>query len=104
MRNRCRGNGGSDLLTAQVRKLADGRVYSGAQAKELGLIDQFGTLEDAIELAAKRAGLEAEPAVYYSHPDQERWWERMFMGVFGRRLPGMDRGWLRYEWSPALLQ
>jgi len=95
---------GRNMNETQVRKLADGRVYSGAQAKELGLIDQFGTLEDAIELAAKRAGLEAEPAVYYSHPDQERWWERMFMGVFGRRLPGMDRGWLRYEWSPALLQ
>lgn len=95
---------GRGLSEAQVRKLADGRVYSGAQAKELGLIDQFGTLDDAIELAARRAGLEAEPAVYYSRPEQERWWERIFMGVFGRRLPGTDRGWLRYEWSPALLQ
>ncbi len=95
---------GRGMNEAQVRKLADGRVYSGAQAKDLGLIDQFGTLEDAIELAARRAGIEAEPAVYYSRPEQERWWERMFMGVFGRRLPGADRGWLRYEWSPALLQ
>ena len=95
---------GRGMNEGQVRKLADGRVYSGAQAKDLGLIDQFGTLEDAIELAARRAGLEGEPAVYYSRPEQERWWERMFMGVFGRRLPGTDRGWLRYEWSPALLQ
>ena len=63
-----------------MRKLADGRVYSGAQAKDLGLIDQFGTLEDAIELAAKRVGIEGEPAVYYSRPEQERWWERLFMG------------------------
>jgi protease-4 len=95
---------GRGMNEAQVRKLADGRVYSGAQAKELGLIDQFGSLDDAIELAARRAGIEAEPAVYYSRPEQERWWERMFMGVFGRRLPGAERGWLRYEWSPALLQ
>ena len=95
---------GRGMNEGQVRKLADGRVYSGAQAKDLGLIDQFGTLEDSIELAAKRAGLEGEPAVYYSRPEQERWWERMFMGIFGRRLPGTDRGWLRYEWSPALLQ
>ena len=95
---------GRGMNEAQVRKLADGRVYSGAQAKELGLIDQFGTLDDAIELAARRAGIEGEPAVYYSRPEQERWWERMFMGVFGRRLPVIDRGWLRYEWSPALLQ
>jgi protease-4 len=89
---------------AVVRKLADGRIYSGAQAKDLGLVDQIGTLEDAIEMAAKRAGIAAEPAVYYSRPEQEKWWERFFMGVFGRRLPGLERGWLRYEWSPALLQ
>ncbi|HEX6801136.1 MAG TPA: signal peptide peptidase SppA [Candidatus Binatia bacterium] len=89
---------------AAVRKLADGRIYSGEQAKDLGLVDQIGTLEDAIELAAKRAGIAAEPAVYYSRPEQEKWWERIFMGVFGRRLPGLERGWLRYEWSPSLLQ
>jgi len=95
---------GRGLDEATVRKLADGRVYSGAQAKELGLIDQFGTLDDAIDLAAKRVGLEANPTVYYSRPAQERWWERLFFGVFGRKLPGSERGWLRYEWSPSLLQ
>ena len=96
---------GRSMEEAQVRKLADGRIYSGAQAQQLGLIDEFGTLQDAIELAAKRAGIEADPAVYYSRPEQERWWERVFMGVFGRRFPGPERGgWLRYEWSPALLQ
>jgi protease-4 len=96
---------GRGMEEAKVRKLADGRIYSGAQAHQLGLIDQFGTLQDAIELAAKRAGIESEPAVYYSRPEQERWWERMFMGIFGRRFPGPERGgWLRYEWSPMLLQ
>lgn len=96
---------GRGMEEAKVRKLADGRIYSGAQAQQLGLIDQFGTLQDAIELAAKRAGIESEPAVYFSRPEQERWWERMFMGIFGRRLPGPERGgWLRYEWSPMLLQ
>lgn len=96
---------GRSMDETQVRKLADGRIYSGAQAQKLGLVDQFGTLQDAIEIAAKRGGIEAEPAVYYSRPEQERWWERMFMGIFGRRLPGSERGgWLRYEWSPALLQ
>jgi protease IV len=95
---------GRGLDEARVKKLADGRVYSGAQAKELGLIDQFGTLDDAIDLAAKRVGLEANPAVYYSRQTQERWWEKLFFGVFGRKLPSGERGWLRYEWSPSLLQ
>lgn len=95
---------GRGMDEGRVRKLADGRIYSGAQAKELGLVDQFGTLEDAIELAARRANLPAEPPVYYSRPEPERWWEKFFMGAFGHRLMGSERGWLRYEWSPSLLQ
>ncbi|MSP38357.1 MAG: signal peptide peptidase SppA [Deltaproteobacteria bacterium] len=95
---------GRGLDEAVVRKLADGRIYSGAQAKDLGLVDELGTLEDAIELAARQGKISGEPAVYYSRPEQERWWERVFMGFFGRRLPGAERGWLRYEWSPSLLQ
>ena len=80
---------GRGMDEARVRKLADGRIYSGAQAKELGLVDQFGTLEDAIDLAAKRVGLDAEPAVYYSRPEQEHWWDRLFMGVFGSTATGL---------------
>jgi protease-4 len=95
---------GRGMNEAQVRKLADGRVYSGAQAKELGLVDQFGTLDDAIEFAAKRVGLEENPTVYYSSPEEERWWEKMFFAAIGRRFPTSQRGWLRYEWSPSLLQ
>jgi protease IV len=95
---------GRGMTEAEVRKLADGRVYSGAQAKELGLVDQLGSLEDAIEFAAKRAGIEENPAVYYSQPEQERWWERIFFSVTGHRLYRAERGWLRYEWSPSLLR
>jgi protease-4 len=93
-----------DMDEAVVRKLSDGRVYSGAQAKELGLVDEFGTLEDAIDLAAKRSGVEGRPAIYYSRPERDSWLDRMFFGVFGVRLPGHHSGWLRYEWSPTLLQ
>ncbi len=44
-----------DLST--VRGLADGRVFTGRQAKDLGLVDDFGSLEDAINSAAQIAGL-----------------------------------------------
>ncbi len=47
----------------QVRKLADGRVYTGHQAKELGLIDEYGNLYDAIDGAAALAGLGARPEI-----------------------------------------
>ncbi len=93
-----------DMDEAVVRKLSDGRIYSGAQAKDLGLVDQFGTLEDAIDLAAKQAGVESGPAVYYSRPERESVLDRMFFKAFGVKLSRGETGWLRYEWSPSLLQ
>ena len=39
-----------------VRELADGRIFTGRQALEIGLVDELGSLEDAINVAAKLAG------------------------------------------------
>jgi protease-4 len=46
-----------------VRKIADGRVYTGEQALKLGLVDELGNLEDAIQTAAKLSGIKGEPVV-----------------------------------------
>jgi protease-4 len=46
---------------AAVRKLADGRVYTGQEAKANGLVDELGTLQDAVAAAAKMAGIRGEP-------------------------------------------
>jgi len=46
-----------------VRKLADGRVYTGEEAKQLGLIDDLGTLQDAIQAAARMSGIVGEPKI-----------------------------------------
>lgn len=46
-----------------VAALADGRIFSGRQALESGLIDRLGSLEDAIEAAARMAGIEGTPRV-----------------------------------------
>lgn len=54
---------GRDLSTEQVKKFADGRIFSGLQAKELGLIDEIGSLDDAVNLAAKLAGIEGKPRI-----------------------------------------
>lgn len=48
---------GRKLTKQQVDDLAQGRVYSGIEAKKLGLIDEFGGLEDAIKFAAEKASL-----------------------------------------------
>jgi len=49
---------GRGMTKEQVDKIAQGRVWSGAKAKELGLVDNLGTLSDAIESAAKLAKLD----------------------------------------------
>jgi protease-4 len=48
-----------------VLRIADGRLYSGRQALDLKMIDQLGGLTDAVEAAAKLAGLPAKPRVVY---------------------------------------
>ena len=48
---------------ARVRKLADGRVYTGQEAKKNGLVDELGTYQDALAAAAKLAGVSGEPRV-----------------------------------------
>ena len=46
-----------------VAVLADGRIFSGRQALEAGLVDRLGTLEDAVAVAARMGGIEGEPRV-----------------------------------------
>lgn len=58
---------GRNLSLSKVKDLADGRVYTGAKAKELGLVDEFGSLDDAIEVAAKLGGIEGKPYVTYAN-------------------------------------
>ena len=52
-----------NLSEDRVREVADGRIYSGLQAKELGLIDTLGTYEDALKYAVELAGLSGKPTV-----------------------------------------
>lgn len=52
---------GRKMEEAKVRALATGRVWTGSQAKKLGLVDQLGNLYDAIDLAAQEAGMEGKP-------------------------------------------
>jgi protease-4 len=54
---------GRKMEDAAVRKLADGRVYTGQEAKADGLVDELGTMQDAIDAAAKMAGIKGEPKI-----------------------------------------
>jgi protease-4 len=54
---------GRSLELRAAQALADGRVFTGRQAKEAKLVDELGDLEDAIQLAAEVVGIEWEPKV-----------------------------------------
>ena len=54
---------GRKLPREDVVRFADGRVFSGTQAKDLHMVDVLGGLEDAVTAAAKLAGLPTPPSV-----------------------------------------
>jgi protease IV len=54
---------GRRLSPEEVKKIADGRVFTGEQALEKGLVDELGNLEDAIKAAGTLAGVKGEPEV-----------------------------------------
>jgi protease IV len=56
---------GRGLPEARVREIADGRVYSGEQAKELGLVDSFGGLDEAVEVSRDLANIREATVVRY---------------------------------------
>jgi len=60
---------GRKIEIEEVRKIADGRIFTGEQAKTHGLIDDLGTLEDAIKTAATLAGIKGEPVVVSKEDD-----------------------------------
>jgi len=54
---------GRSMDTAEVEQLADGRVFTGRQARSVLLIDEIGDLQDAIKLAGELGGIEGTPRV-----------------------------------------
>ncbi|EAE6305429.1 signal peptide peptidase SppA [Listeria monocytogenes] len=60
---------GRGMSAEKVRKIADGRIYDGRQAKENGLIDEFGYQEDALEALKKEQGLADATVIQYDVPE-----------------------------------
>ena len=78
--------GRRNLTADEIRKLADGRIYSGEQAKAVGLVDSIGYLDDAIELAKREAGLTDARIVVYQQPGEYR--HNIYSRVLGQEGNG----------------
>ena len=59
---------GRELSEERVREIADGRIYSGLQAKELGLVDEFGGLDEAARASRRLADIQEATVVRYVLP------------------------------------
>ena len=60
---------GRGMSTEAIEKIAEGRVWTGSTAKELGLVDELGGLDKALEIAAQKAGIENYSILNY--PDKD---------------------------------
>ena len=72
---------GRGLPLDKVEEIADGRIFTGRRAKELGLVDRLGNLQDAIMLAAKLGGIRGKPGTFFLKR-KESIWEMFFSSLF----------------------
>ncbi|HET6466550.1 MAG TPA: signal peptide peptidase SppA [Nitrospiria bacterium] len=79
---------GRGLEENQVREMADGSVFTGRQAKELGLVDDIGDLQDTIRLTADLVGIKGEPRIVESRKRGSLL--DLFRDQFLGRLPSMQ--------------
>lgn len=56
---------GRNLSESRVKEIADGRIYDGIQAKELGLVDELGSFDDTIAAIRTEIGDEQAPVIQY---------------------------------------
>jgi len=94
-----------NLSLEAVDEVARGRIWTGAQARDRGLVDQLGTLDDAIVSAARIAGLGEDYDIRYVEPAMAPW--QAFLTSLGARalaLAGADMAPAAVRWLPAELR
>lgn len=85
------------LAPAKAEQVAEGRVWAGGTARQLGLVDRFGSLDDAVAEAARRAGLtggDARALYLDPPPDPVARVLAMLAGGEARASQGVARDWL----------
>jgi protease IV len=87
---------GRDMSEEDVRQFADGRVLTGEQAHQLGLVDQLGNFHDAVDLAKEEASIKGEPRLVYPPDDRARFFEELFGGA-ARSIADAVRAEVRRE-------
>lgn len=93
---------GRNLPPERARALADGRIFSGRQAQQYGLVDELGNLQDAVATAASLAGIEGEPKVVYPPPEKPDFFRYLVEESAAQLRHGLQQrtaAGLSYVWS-----
>jgi len=69
---------GRNLSVEKVREIADGRILSGARAKDLGLVDSLGNFRDAVDLTKEMTGIKGDAALVYPKKTKSGLWDFIF--------------------------
>ncbi|MEK7774047.1 MAG: signal peptide peptidase SppA [Deltaproteobacteria bacterium] len=83
---------GRNMKEEDVAKIADGRIFSGAQAMERGLVDRLGDLTDAINLSAELAGIKGKPYVIYPDRKALGLWRTLFGESINKNITELFSG------------
>jgi protease-4 len=89
---------GRNLPLEEVRHAADGRIYTGRQAKDLHLVDELGSLQDAIAYAASRIGSVGKPKLVQEGKERLWWLRFLFESLTGSLV------WTPFSNMEAVLQ
>ena len=93
---------GRGMDETEVRPLADGRIYSGAAAHRVGLVDRLGGLTQAIETAWRDARQEGEPNVTRVRGQRRAWWLDLLGQAFLPESSGVGGGLFYLYQGPGL--
>jgi len=86
---------GRDMEPEEVYAVADGSIFTGLQAQNLGLVDTLGGLNTAVNLAATLAGIDEEPDIVRPKKRRRSYWADMLTGLLGdleQRIEGGSSG------------
>ncbi len=89
----------------EVMEVADGRVFTGTRALELGLIDGIGDLYHAVHVAAGMAGIEGEPTLVKPPKKRQAWLDYVLDSISENVLNKMEgRRTFQYRWKPEYVR
>ena len=93
---------GRNMPEEKVLELADGRIFSGRQAKGLGLVDSLGNFRDAVSVAKRLARIKGEVKLVYPQKRRRSFlWDLLLRDLMKAVLDRIDRpsGFLDYRWN-----